>query len=122
MTIKIAAASEDQQRISSHFGMAPFYRVITLDGAKIVGDEIRSKAFHGQSEPHHTDHDHLHADMFAPISDCQVLLCGGMGSPAFDKAQAAGLNVILTGGEIDTAVQAYLAGSLKTDLRRIHQH
>jgi len=122
MTIKIAAATEDQRTITSHFGRAPLYRVITLEGSQVTGDEVRPKAYHGQQEPHHPANDPLHADMFAPITDCQVLFCGGMGTPALEKAQAAGLEVILTGGEIDTAVQAYLAGSLKSDLRRIHHH
>jgi predicted Fe-Mo cluster-binding NifX family protein len=58
--------------------------------------------------------------MFAPIRDCQVLLAGGMGEPAYQKALAAGLQVILTGGTIQNALQAWLKGELQTDLRRIH--
>lgn len=122
MTLKIAAATEDQQRISSHFGRAPYYRVITLEGDQVIKNEIRPKAYHGQQEHQHSDHDHLHEDMFAPIKDCQVLFSGGMGTPAYEKAHAAGLEVILAGGEIDTAVQAYLSGSLSSDMRRIHHH
>ncbi len=45
-----------------------------------------------------------------------------MGTPALEKAQAAGLEVILTGGDILAGVQAYLAGQLTSDLRRIHRH
>jgi predicted Fe-Mo cluster-binding NifX family protein len=122
MTVKIAAATEDQRNITSHFGRAPLYRVLTLDGSRIIDDEVREKAYHDQQEPGHHIHDNLHADMFAPITDCQVLLCGGMGVPAFEKAQSAGLQVILAGGEIETAVQSYLNGQLTSDLRRIHHH
>lgn len=84
MNLKIAAVTDDGERISSHFGM--------------------------------------HNDMFAPIAGAQVLLCGGMGTPAYQKAQAAGLEVVLTGGEIEKTVQAYLQGELHSDLRRLHNH
>jgi predicted Fe-Mo cluster-binding NifX family protein len=60
--------------------------------------------------------------MFAPISDCKVLICGGMGTPAYQKAQAAGLEVVLVGGEMRMAVDAYLLGQLHSDPRRVHQH
>ncbi len=122
MAIKIAVATEDQQNISNHFGRAPQYRIITVEQSNIMGNEVRSKPYHSQQEPHPAGANHSHDDMFAPIADCQVLICGGMGTPAYDKAQAAGLNVILTGGGIEAAVQAYLSGVLTSDLRRIHQH
>ena len=122
MTIKIAIATEDQRSITNHFGRAPQFRIITVEGAQITGDEVREKPYHAQHEPHHPGGDHLHGEMFAPIADCQVLLCGGMGTPAYEKAQAAGLEVILTGGDIEAAVQAYLSGALTSDLRRIHHH
>jgi len=60
--------------------------------------------------------------MFAPVTDCQVLICGGMGSPAYAKAQAAGLDIVLTGGEIRATVQAYLDGKISSDERRVHKH
>ena len=122
MPIKIAAATEDQRNISNHFGRAPQYRIITVDGSKIIGNEFRSKPYHSQQEHHPAGENHSHDDMFAPIADCRVLLCGGMGTPAFTKAQEAGLTVILTGGDIDAAVMAYISGSLTSDPRRIHQH
>jgi hypothetical protein len=60
--------------------------------------------------------------MIQKIADCQVLLCGGMGMPAYQKAQAARLEVLLTGGEIQAAVQAFLDDKIVSDLRRVHQH
>ena len=122
MLIKIAVATEDQRNITNHFGRAPHYRIITVDGSKIIGNEVRSKPYHSQQEHHPAGGNHSHDDMFAPIADCQVLFCGGMGTPAFTKAQDAGLSVILTGGDIDAAIEAYISGSLVSDPRRIHQH
>lgn len=64
----------------------------------------------------------VHA-MFSVISDCQVLVAGGMGEPAYQRARAYGLEVYLTGEwKIEAALSAYQAGALKSDLRRVHAH
>ncbi len=121
--IRIAAVTEDGERLSAHFGMAPLYRVFTIEDGQIVAEEVRQKPHH-LHHSHEGDHEHAHshADMFAPIGDCQVLLAGGMGEPAYRKALDAGLQVILTGGAIREAVMAYLQGTLESDRRRIHHH
>lgn len=121
---KIAVVTEDGLSISSHFGMAPEYRVYTIEDGRISGEERRAKPHHGQHPDHHTHdrHGHAHDDMFAPIADCQVLLCGGMGTPAYQKAQQAGLEVVLTSGALPQVVQSYLEGRVISDYRRIHQH
>ncbi len=125
MTVRIAAVTEDGERLSSHFGMAPYYRVITVEDGQIAGEEQRAKPHHGvhpQGE-HHEEHahgGHSHNDMFAPVADCQVLMVGGMGQPAYESALASGLEVVLAGGPIQEAVQAYLRGDLSSDMRRVH--
>jgi predicted Fe-Mo cluster-binding NifX family protein len=121
--MKLAVATVDEKTISSHFGQAPYYRVFTLIDHQVVQDETRQKPHHGQHEGHGQYHGQSsHEDMFAPISDCEVLLCGGMGEPAYQKAISAGLEVILTGGEINDALDAYLSNRLVSDMRRIHKH
>jgi predicted Fe-Mo cluster-binding NifX family protein len=125
MSYKIAAVTEDNQKLSSHFGMAPAYRVFTVEDGQVLSEETRSKPHHEHHpQGNHEGHagGHGHEDMFAPIADCKVLLCGGMGTPAYQKALSAGLEVVLTGGEIQAAVQAYLNGQTASDLRRVHQH
>jgi predicted Fe-Mo cluster-binding NifX family protein len=124
MMQKIAVVTENGQQISSHFGMAPAYQVFSVEDGKVVAEEQRLKPYHA----HHPDHNGAHAghglheDMFAPIHDCQVVICGGMGTPAYQKALAAGLDVVLTGGDMRTAVDTFLLGQLTSDPRRIHQH
>jgi hypothetical protein len=59
--------------------------------------------------------------MFAPIRDCQILLCGGMRTRAYESAEAAGLQVIMTGGLIEDAFQGYLSGNLVSDSNRIRK-
>ncbi len=122
MNIRIAAVTENGQEISNHFGMAPYYRVFTEVDGKVVSDETRAKPYHSQHpQGQHEEQGHSHEDMFAPISDCQVLLCGGMGTPAYRKALEAGLEVILTGGIIQEAVMDYLNGKAINEPGRIHQ-
>jgi predicted Fe-Mo cluster-binding NifX family protein len=122
MTYKIATVTEDGQGISSHFGMAPHYRVFTIEDGKVVSEETLAKPHHSHHPGSGHGHDHSHDDMFAPIANCRVLICGGMGTPAYEKARAAGLEVLLTGGDIHEAVQSYLAGQISSDQRRIHLH
>jgi len=125
MTYQIAVVTEDGKRISSHFGMAPFYRVFTVSDGELVADSQLEKAHHERDAHNHHEHHgagHGHADMFQPIQDCKVLICGGMGQPAYQKAVDAGLEVILAGGEARQAVEAYLNGELSSDMRRVHRH
>ena len=64
-----------------------------------------------------------HGGMLEPVADCQVLIAGGMGQPAFERARATGLEVILTSEHvIAKAAAAYAAGTLASDPRRIHQN
>jgi hypothetical protein len=61
--------------------------------------------------------------MIEGLSDCQVLVCGGMVTPAYNRAVAAGLKVILTGQlSIDATVQEYLSGTLENEPQLVHAH
>ena len=119
---KIAAVTNDGVTITGHFGMAEYYRVITIEGGQVTTEEQRAKPHHTVHPEHIQGEHHEHQDMFAPIRDCQVLLCGGMGTPAHEKAEAVGLQVIMTSGNINEAVRNYLDGSLISDPQRVHNH
>ena len=115
--MKIAFATQDGKTIGAHFGQAPYYVVVEITGGQALAHEMRPKAHHDNG------HDgHSHADMFANIADCQVLVVGGMGTPAHRAALAHGLQVIATGQrDIAEAVEAYLSGTLKENPLLIHQ-
>ncbi len=116
--MKIAFPTEDGENISMHFGKAPYYTVIDISGGA-QAREKRPKAHHGQSHDHGAGH--THDDMFASISDCQVLVVGGMGTPAYQAAVARGLQVIpVSLTDITSALQAYLDGKLQPEEKRIH--
>jgi len=59
--------------------------------------------------------------MFAPLTDCQVLIAGSMGTPAYAAARGAGLEVILTTEPtIERALQGWLTGTLVNQATLVH--
>ena len=126
--MKIAIVSDDHQTISAHFGRAQFYEVFTIDAGKVTAREtlVRSNtqivavgSGHEPEGEHHHHHDHN--AMITPISDCQVLLAGGMGMGAHLSLKEHGIQPIITDiREIQAAVDAYLAGTLVDHKERLH--
>jgi predicted Fe-Mo cluster-binding NifX family protein len=120
---KIAVVSDDGKHLSMHFGKAKEYVVLTVEDGKVVDREVRDRSAlvnvpheHGQG-----GHGHDHGAMANAIADCQVLLTGGMGRPAYQSMKRAGLETIVTDiREIDQAVQAYLDGTIDNRLERLH--
>ncbi len=123
--MKIAAATSDGKTLSMHFGQAPQYVVVTIEDGKVMSREIRAKAFHYHG-PDGRDHDHghghgPHAEMASAISDCQAMLVGGMGRPAYLSLKARGIEPIITSiQDIDEAVQAYVSGNVDNLIERLH--
>jgi len=125
MTKNIVFPTDDGETISSHLGQARFFQVISLEDGKVLGSELREKVSHTHQNHSHTEGDQVHPGqaMFATIRDCQVLIAGGMGSPAYERAKSLGMEVYLTSEKrIDDALTAYRAGKLDSDMRRIHVH
>jgi predicted Fe-Mo cluster-binding NifX family protein len=134
--MKIAAVSEDGVTISQHFGRAPFYVVITVEDGKIVARGKRDKMGHNQfgGETHDEAHgadprghgfdpaaQDRHARMVTAIADCEVLLARGMGAGAYESMKQANIRPVVTDvANIDEAVQAYLASSLKDHVEKLH--
>jgi predicted Fe-Mo cluster-binding NifX family protein len=131
--MKIAAITEDGKTISQHFGRAPFYLVLTVEDSQLVGREMRDKLghaqFHEQQEAHQPGQPHggdpashtKHVQMFEAITDCQVLLCGGMGMGAYQTMQTLGITPVMTNiRDIDQAVKAYIEGNIVDRVNRLH--
>jgi len=134
--IRIAAVSEDDVTISAHFGRAPIYVVVSVEGGRVLSRETRDKLGHAQfaaeagEGPHEADPrghgfdpvaQDRHTRMVAAIADCQVLLARGMGAGAFASMQRAGIEPIVTDIEdIGAAVEAYLAGTLRNQVEKLH--
>lgn len=125
MTKNIAFPTDDGQTISSHFGQAHFFQVIKVEGQKVLSSELREKASHSHQDHSHAGGSQPHPGqaMFEVIRDCQVLIAGGMGTPALERAKSFNMEVFLTGEKlISDALRAYQDGNLVTDLRRVHVH
>ena len=132
--MKIAAITEDGTTISQHFGRAPLYLVVTVEDGKIVNKEKRNKAGHHTFAAHHDAplapgerHGYdagsqvRHASMLETITDCQVLLAGGMGWGAYESLKSRGIETVVTDVEnIDEAVKLYLEGKLPNLMERLH--
>jgi predicted Fe-Mo cluster-binding NifX family protein len=133
--MKIAAVSDDGKMISQHFGRAAHFLVLTIEDKKIVGRELRDKLGHNQFfAQEDRDHSHgkgqhgmdsashdKHTSMASSITDCQVVLCGGMGMGAYQSLSQLGIQPIVTDiQDIDEAVQAYLDNKLVDKIERLH--
>ena len=132
--MKIAAISDDETTISQHFGRAPLYVVVSVEDGKIVSKETRAKTGHhtfaahqpsdlapGERHGYDAGSQIRHQSMIETISDCQVLLAGGMGWGAYESMQSYNIKPIVTDVKsIDEAVQLYLDGKLINLMERLH--
>jgi predicted Fe-Mo cluster-binding NifX family protein len=133
-SVKIAAITDDGATISQHFGRARQYLVATVENEKIVKRELRDKLGHehfsGQSHseeehgPQHgmdaASHD-KHLQMSDSISDCEALLCRGMGRGAYESMKLRGIRPVVTDiVDIDKAVLAYVNGNIIDLVERLH--
>jgi len=132
--MRIAAISDDGITISQHFGRAPLYVVVTVEEGRIVSKETRTKTGHhtfaaqhppdlapGERHGYDTGAQIRHQSMAETISDCQVLLTGGMGWGAYEGMQNYNIKPIVTDVKsIDEAVQLYLDGKLTNLMERLH--
>ncbi len=110
--IKIAVASE-QTLVAQHFGHCENFNVYETEDGKIITSESVANPGHRPG--------------FLPnfLNDLgvKVIISGGMGGGAIDIFNEHQIEVIVgASGDSKTAVQAYLAGELKSTGSVCHQH
>ena len=132
--MKIAVVTDDGTTICQHFGRAQYYSVITIENGKVTSKEQRSKAGHHVAGAEHASHashgekhgfdanaQASHAGMMANITDCQLVMAGGMGWGAQVSLKQAGIDVYMTDKiNIDEAIQLYIQGKLPNLQERLH--
>jgi predicted DNA-binding protein (UPF0251 family)/predicted Fe-Mo cluster-binding NifX family protein len=132
--MKIAVVTDDEVTICQHFGQAPYYTVLSVENGKITGKEKRLKAGHhvagGHAESCHSEGgmhgmdaaaQHTHAGMIENITDCKVLIAGGMGYGAYESLKSYNIEPIITDVEnIDEAVKLYIQGKLINLMEKLH--
>ena len=130
--MKIAIVTEDGRTVSQHFGRAPYYAVLTIEGNVIVERELRPKTGphqtgglrveHAGSGPHGTSPEaqSRHDLMAQAIADCSALIAGGMGQGAYDRFAALGLRPVVTEiAGVEAAALAYARGELVSQVERL---
>jgi predicted DNA-binding protein (UPF0251 family)/predicted Fe-Mo cluster-binding NifX family protein len=132
--VNIAVITDDEVTVSQHFGRASWYVVYTVEGGKVTGKEKRPKmghshfaagesphAAHGSGHGYDAASQKKHASMAEAITDCQVLIAGGMGMGAYDSMKSYNIDPIVTDvTNIDEAVKLYLEGKLPNLMTRLH--
>lgn len=100
--MKIAVTTQDNQ-VFQHFGKCPAFTVFTVDHGKIQSKILLDAQGNG----------HAALGGFLKESGVDILICGGIGGGAKNMLSSVGIQLISgVEGDIDEAVNAYLAGNL----------
>jgi predicted Fe-Mo cluster-binding NifX family protein len=149
--MKVAVVTDNGETISHHFGRARYYAVFTIENGAVVKQEQIAKPGHHDHDHghhHHDDHDHghsnvqmhgddhddheqghgfgrqaaeRHADMFAPVQDCEAVITRGMGRGAYVGLQGIGVKPVVSDiPRVEDAVQAYINGTLTDHPEKLH--
>jgi transcriptional regulator with XRE-family HTH domain/predicted Fe-Mo cluster-binding NifX family protein len=131
--MKIGVISDDGKDLSQHFGRASFYIVFTIEDGKIIQRDVREKLGHNQFGGGHHEHEHgqehgldpashgKHASMAEAISDCEALICGGMGMGAYESLKRLNIKPFVTDmTDPEAAVKAYVDGTLIDQTEKLH--
>ena len=132
--MKVAVVSDDKSQIRQHFGRAKYYVVYQTENSKILYREMRKKLVHhndvgksGFMAEHECDHGYgkgahiRHRGMIEIISDCQVMIAGGMGWGAYESLKNQDIDTVITDvKDMDKAVELYLTGKLPNLMQRLH--
>lgn len=118
--MKIAVATIDGISLSQHFGQSKGFVVFDVEGSTVLSREFRANGDtpHNQGicnhEGQHQQGTKGRGGILDLLSDCGVVLCGGMGAGPAQFMTANGLKpVVLPGARsADDAMAVYLSGNL----------
>ena len=111
---KVAFPSNDSQTIHHHLGEANLLMVAHLD------DHDPAAQFEQRVKTQIAEECGHHQPIFRMLSDCQVVIAGGMCRNAFKHLNEMGLEVILTGEtDIHQALEAYQRGEMVSEAERV---
>lgn len=127
--MKVAFVTEDGKTICRHFGRAPYYLLVEIDGKTVVSRRLVPKggcgsrgqhAHHEGGEPH-TGSEDRHRSMIQQADGCEVVVSGGMGMGAYQSMMLSGVKVYITRvEEIDEAISLLSEGRLDNNLELLH--
>jgi predicted Fe-Mo cluster-binding NifX family protein len=124
-TKKIAIATDDKINISMHLGRCKYFAIYTIAPHEVVSREYLENTFTHQhkSTAECEDNripgaaDYSHEELLKALSECRVVLSGGIGQRLIDDFKQAGIRgyVVADEGGIEDLVQKYLEGELVID-------
>jgi predicted Fe-Mo cluster-binding NifX family protein len=132
--MKIALITDDGKTISQHFGRAQHYLVATIENGQITNREIRDKLSHSHfanqpheeerpGQPHGMDANshNKHLQMSDAITDCEAILCRGMGRGAYESMRMRNIRPVVTDlADIDEAIMAYVNKEIVDHTEKLH--
>lgn len=114
--MKIAVSSQNQTAVTAHLGHCQKFWIYDIEDTIIQRKQLlqlnKDQSFHESSpkDPH-------------PLDTVQVLISGSMGRGLARRLESKGIQPIMTPEtDPDTAVNAYLAGSLPLLTPEEHEH
>jgi predicted Fe-Mo cluster-binding NifX family protein len=113
--MKIAIASDDEKKISSHFGRTKCFIIFEVEGKEIKGQEYIDNTFTGHARgleglDHTVDR---HTPIINILKDCKVVISHGMGRRIYDDLKRTGIEVYITDEtEVKKTIDLYLSGKL----------
>lgn len=111
-SMRIAVTYENGE-VFQHFGHTEYFKIYDVEGTEIKCAEVYGSNGAG--------HGALAGVLFN--SGVNVLICGGLGAGAMNALTNAGIEVIAGAtGDVDEAVQAYLAGNLVSTGSNCNHH
>ncbi len=123
--MKIAVASDDEISIASHFGRCGGFIIFEKENDGVRKLEYRTNSFghhqHGQHNHEHEEGQHQHGEghhshdgFIGALSDCQVIICRGMGRRAVIDLAANGIKPAIISADISAqeAAAMYARGQL----------
>lgn len=109
---KVAIPSLDNKGLNSsvfeHFGRAPYFTLITIEGGKITNIEVLEN-------PQAVGHAHGALPKYLSEMNVTTIIALGMGIKAKERFQQLGIKVITgASGKISEVIEAFLKGKLVT--------
>ena len=115
--MKIAVASDDGTKISSHFGRTKGFVVFEIENKEIKNKEYLPNTFTGHARGIHnkgSNYYDSHSTIIEALKDVKVVISHGMGRRLYDDLKNADIEIYVTDEtDVEEAVKLFLDGKLK---------
>ena len=110
--MKLAIGTSDGVSVCDHLARSSGFLVLDVEDGRVVAKSLRQRGQDGCGN---------HATFVEMLDGCQAVLCGGIGTGAYDALVAHGIQPVIAAGahSVDDAVALYLAGKLATTTERV---